>query len=151
MPVSSILSQIGKTLDNAGQAGDDAVNAAKAVTAKRQMVDTYLNSTKGNTGPTPFSPITPSPSPKDKVGRGKYGSRPGEQRIDTSAMMKPLGSFKKGGHVKKTGVYKLHKGERVLNRRQTAQMDMAKRSGSFGMLSGMDEDGESEGGYERGE
>lgn len=25
-----------------------------------------------------------------------------------------LGSFKKGGKVKKTGVYKLHKGERVM-------------------------------------
>lgn len=29
-----------------------------------------------------------------------------------------LGSFKKGGKVKKTGVYKLHKGERVLNKEQ---------------------------------
>lgn len=28
-------------------------------------------------------------------------------------MMRPLGSFKKGGKVKKTGLYKLHKGERV--------------------------------------
>ena len=25
-----------------------------------------------------------------------------------------LGSFKKGGKVKKTGIYKLHKGERIL-------------------------------------
>jgi hypothetical protein len=30
--------------------------------------------------------------------------------------IKPLGSFKKGGTVKKTGVYKLHKGEKVLTK-----------------------------------
>jgi len=29
-----------------------------------------------------------------------------------------LGSFKKGGKVKKTGSYKLHKGERVLTKKQ---------------------------------
>jgi hypothetical protein len=29
-----------------------------------------------------------------------------------------IGSFKKGGKVKKTGIYKLHKGERVLNKEQ---------------------------------
>lgn len=29
-----------------------------------------------------------------------------------------LGSFKKGGKVKKTGIYKLHKGEEVLNKKE---------------------------------
>lgn len=29
-----------------------------------------------------------------------------------------LGSYKKGGKVKKTGLYKLHKGERVLTKKQ---------------------------------
>ncbi len=28
---------------------------------------------------------------------------------------RPLGSFKKGGMVKKTGLYKLHKGEKVMS------------------------------------
>jgi hypothetical protein len=36
-------------------------------------------------------------------------------------------SFKKGGKVRKTGHYKLHKGERVLNKRQTRKF--AKRFG----------------------
>jgi hypothetical protein len=63
-----------------------------------------------------------SPAPKPKPNPAtQYGSRPGEKRIDTSEMTKPLGSFKKGGKVKKTGVYKLHKGERVLNAKQTAK------------------------------
>lgn len=34
-----------------------------------------------------------------------------------------LGSFKRGGRVHKTGVYKLHKGEHVLNREQTKRAD----------------------------
>lgn len=37
------------------------------------------------------------------------------------------GSFKKGGKVKKTGIYKLHKGERVLNVKQVKTMSKKKR------------------------
>lgn len=36
-------------------------------------------------------------------------------------------SFKKGGKVKKTGVYKLHKGERVLTVRATKKLAGKKR------------------------
>jgi hypothetical protein len=32
-----------------------------------------------------------------------------------------LASMRKGGRVKKTGVYRLHKGERVLNKRQAGR------------------------------
>lgn len=46
-------------------------------------------------------PVRPDPR---SVGRPMPGPMP---------MMRPLGSFKKGGKVKKTGLYKLHKGERV--------------------------------------
>ena len=40
----------------------------------------------------------------------------GNSNIDANAKMKRelLGSFKKGGTVKKTGIYKLHKGEEVV-------------------------------------
>lgn len=42
------------------------------------------------------------------------------QKIPKQAQQLPktLGSFKKGGKVKKTGVYRLHKGERVLSKNQ---------------------------------
>lgn len=55
------------------------------------------------------------PTPAEKVNsRARFGSKPGEKRIDTSEMTKPLGSFKKGtDYVPKTGVYKLHEGEKV--------------------------------------
>lgn len=39
----------------------------------------------------------------------------------------PMGSFKKGGKVKKTGTYKLHKGERVLNVKQTKKFSSKKK------------------------
>ena len=52
--------------------------------------------------------------PSDHVGR-KYGDRPGEKVIDTKEMTRPLGSFEKGTNfVPQTGVYKLHKGEKVI-------------------------------------
>ncbi len=38
------------------------------------------------------------------------------------------GSFLKGGPVKRTGVYKLHKGERVLNRKQTKRYNRKRSS-----------------------
>jgi hypothetical protein len=34
-----------------------------------------------------------------------------------------MGSYKKGGKVKKTGAYKLHKNERVLNAKQTKKFE----------------------------
>ena len=56
------------------------------------------------TSATPVNPNAP-----------KYGSRSGEKRIDTTEMTKPLGSFAKGTNsVPQTGVYKVHKGEKVV-------------------------------------
>lgn len=39
----------------------------------------------------------------------------GPMPVGRSMMTRPiLGSYKKGGKVKKTGIYKLHRGERVM-------------------------------------
>lgn len=66
-------------------------------------------------------PTTPADSPA--TGKGRYGDRPGEQRIDTSSMTKPLGSLKQGTpRVPKTGLYKLHKDEAVLNKKDATTM-----------------------------
>lgn len=83
----------------------------------------------------PAKPAAPAkPSPKDLVNpKGQYGDKPGEKRIDTSQMTRPLGSFKKGGKVKKTGTYKLHKGERVLNAKKTKKLA---KMGGMGLLGG---------------
>jgi hypothetical protein len=64
----------------------------------------------------PEKPVRFEPTPAEKVNaKARFGSRSGEKRIDTSEMMKPLGSFAKGtSHVPKTSVYKLHEGEAVI-------------------------------------
>jgi hypothetical protein len=64
--------------------------------------------------PTPTAPVVDSPAPVINP-KANYGNRPGEMRIDTRGMTRPLGSFKKGtDYVPKTGVYKLHEGEKVV-------------------------------------
>jgi hypothetical protein len=50
----------------------------------------------------------------EDVGRAAEGFR------NTAAQR--LGSFKKGGKVKRTGTYKLHAGEEVLTKRQAKRM-----------------------------
>jgi hypothetical protein len=78
-------------------------------------------------GPSPKPAPKPEPvtSPKDKVNpSGQYGDRGSEKRIDTGGMTKPLGTFHKGGKVKKSGMYSLKKGEAVL----TAQQQKSKRA-----------------------
>lgn len=132
-----VLSNLVSTAKQIGQqAGEDANSVAQ----KSQQIDNLKQSMKPTAPSAPSTPVG-SPSQPAKGFRAKggaYGSRPGEQRIDTKDMVKPLGSFKKGGRVKKTGVYKLHKGEHVLTARQTGQIDMAKKSGAWHALAGMD-------------
>lgn len=99
---------------------DEAVEAGQSIRAKKQMIsDAFPPAT-----PAPVSSARPvGSSPIDRVKPGaKFGSRSSEKRIDVSPYMKPLGSFKKGGKVKKTGVYKLHAKERVLNAKQTQNL-----------------------------
>lgn len=106
---------------------DEAVEAAGSIRAKHQMAIDAGLVTGG---------VTPSPSDSrpnsggvsvDRVRPGaRFGSRGGEKRIDTKDMMRPLGaipSFKKGGKIKKTGIIKAHKGERVLTTKQTKNLD----------------------------
>lgn len=47
-------------------------------------------------------------------------------QVPLSAGKGLVGSFKKGGKIKKTGLAKVHKGERVLNKKQTKKFDKAK-------------------------
>jgi hypothetical protein len=59
---------------------------------------------------------------KKKVQK-KYGTGGGSKPssggfTDNAGMSDTIGSFKRGGLVKKTGLAKVHKGERVLTKRQ---------------------------------
>lgn len=80
-----------------------------------------------NISPDPEpSKAAPAKEPESKPTirpQDRYGSRPGEKRIDTSQMTKPLGSLGKGTkRVPKTGLYKLHKDEAVLNKKDATKM-----------------------------
>ena len=121
------------------QAGDEAAENARSIGMKTQMVkdlDAQTAAMKAPPAPKQMPANGPS-SPADRMNSGaraKYGRGNGEKRIDTSDMTKPLGSFKKGGKVKKTGVYKLHAKEQVMNAKQTAKAD--KMGGMAAVLAG---------------
>lgn len=108
-------------------------NLPAELAAKRGMMDEARKALMPPT-PAPASKPMPSPEPvtmKDKVSPGgaPYGSKPPERRIPSSElgeMTKRLPtqvqSFKKGGKVPETGVYQLHKDEKVVTPTQHEKM-----------------------------
>ena len=87
------------------------------------------------------SSVAPANIPEGGGGHGKLGDKLKNKSRDKAAassksdqtMSDPsedsvMGSFKRGGPVKRTGAYKLHAGERVLNRKQAKKYGGRKRS-----------------------
>lgn len=133
---SGIMSRIKRQKADFEQAGNDAVEAAKSISTKKTMIDQALGRPGAFRSVVPETPAQTGGAPIDRIKPGaKFGDRSGEKRINTEKMRAPLGSFKKGGKVKKTGVYKLHAKERVLNAKQTAKMEMMEKSGLMKGLS----------------
>ena len=107
-------------------------NEATGIKNKKDAVAQYMKAVGNEIAP----PKAASPQPasnKDKLHpNSKFGSQPGETRIDTDAMTKPLGSYKKGTpYVPKTGNYKLHEGEAV-----TPAKDNMSNAAMFDMVPG---------------
>lgn len=117
---------LGKAM-KAKKSGDaQTVGDARAIGEKAKMVEDYKKSTSA-AATSPSAKAASKPAPQDKVNpKAQYGDKPGEKRLDTSGMTKPLGSFHKGGKVQKTGMYNLKKGEAVLTKEQ--QDKVAKRA-----------------------
>lgn len=124
MPIKNPLSDV--MSDWSGGNVKRGYNAAEGLggelAAKARMVAQGREALKP-TAPEPAKPFTPAEGgPNDRVKPGaKFGDRPGEKRLDLSDV-KPLGTFKKGGEVPKTGAYKMHKGEQVLTPEQKNHM-----------------------------
>ena len=59
--------------------------------------------------------MRPERGSSDSVGSGGMGSPGPDEHGPT------IGSFKRGGKVKKTGLIKAHKGERVLTKKQASK------------------------------
>jgi len=112
---------------------DDSRTGTGALAAKQQMIDEYKAETSPAPTPAPSQPVRSGPSPMvDRTNpKAQYGDRGKEKRIDVKDMVKPLGSYKKGGKLKRTGIFKGHKGERVLNVKQTAKVEKS------GLLKGL--------------
>jgi hypothetical protein len=84
----------------------------------------HPSSTPGMSSPkTTTAPSVPHP-------KAQYGDKPGEQRINTEEMTKPLG-LKKGAKIKKTRIVRVHAKEAVLTKSKT------KTAGRMGLLKGL--------------
>jgi hypothetical protein len=75
--------------------------------------------------PAKPEPVGGAPASWEHVNQPKYGAGPGEKRIDTSTMTKPLGQMHKGGTVPKTGPYIMKAGEKVLTPEQHGHITSA--------------------------
>lgn len=95
---------------NNNQIGKEKTAAAKA-----------FNAASNNVLPAPQTRVAPKTVQMQKGAIPDKGVRPG--RVNKFSPQSLIGSFKRGGRVKKTGVYLLHKGEHVLNREQTKHAD----------------------------
>lgn len=110
----------------------ETVGLGNELAAKQNFIDQAFSGIK--------KPATAKP-PQSTLESGerinpnaRYGDRKGEKRINTSDMVKPLGSFKRGGKVPKTGAYILHKDEKVVPAEQAKKED--KMATPFDMITG---------------
>jgi hypothetical protein len=92
-----------KKISGAGSrvvAPDD--DSASGIAAKNQNIQEYKSATE--------APKEENrqyvPSPADRINpSAKYGNRPGEERIDVSSYIKPIGMYDDGGPVRMTRMY----------------------------------------------
>jgi hypothetical protein len=130
-PLAKALSTAKATVKGAtGNYGQDSVDAANAIGQQGQAMDQYTSGKTSQGGPG-MTKMDQGSSPKDKVNpKAQYGDKPGEQRINTEQMTKPLG-LKKGAKIKKTRIVRVHAKEAVLPKSKT------KTASKIGLLKGL--------------
>lgn len=120
--MSDPVYQTGKTAADNAYAANSAPKQGSADTVSKgtgQMLDL-----KPATKPQAQGPSLGEAAAKAKADKATSGKK----------AVKVMGEFSKGGKVKKTGVYKLHAKERVLNPKQTKKAE--KSSALKSVLSG---------------
>lgn len=115
--------QTGKT------AADNAYKASTAV--KPQAGSTQA---QGTGQFVDLKPPTDAPKQSPSLGDVAAKAKKDKAAAPAKKAVKVMGEFSKGGSVKKTGIYKVHKGERVLNPKQTKKAE--KSSAMKQVLSG---------------
>ena len=112
-PVGKVLdSKVGKKMVGVGNA---VIKGAKAMKPDMKKVTDDL-----------FGSPEKDMQNRRTAPRGAYGALSDRERL--------LGSFKKGGKVKKTGKYKLHKGEVVVPAKKVKKMKKVMKSAKPGDL-----------------
>jgi hypothetical protein len=98
--------------------GTDSISGQ--IMSRKKYNSQYLSPSKGSS-PVKLvegaSPSTPDP-------RITLNGQSGTFRNSTFANTQPIQSLKKGGPINKTGLYKLHKGEYVLNKKKAMAAKM---------------------------
>ena len=118
--------------------GMDLAKQATALVKPMDSEAAALKEKQGNVDAvaTPKTAPIASPvlAPVDRINpKARYGMKPGEKRIDTTEMQKPLGSFKAGtDYVPKTGPYQLHEGEKVVPKDKNMENMKDKMMASLG-------------------
>lgn len=85
---------------------------------KSMSVNARMPMTKGSLPYDSSHEVMPNRSPK--------GNLKNQTTMMNKSALIGIPSFKKGGKVKKTGLAKVHKGERVLNKKQAMKFDRKK-------------------------
>ena len=117
--MSNILGKLKKGIEDNNQ---DVASAVQGINDRKRNIEALKEPAVPFAAPTKTIPMNP---------KAKYGDKVGEKRMNVNQMIKPLGSFKKGtDRVPKTGVYKVHAGEQVLNKDDAQDMRTAKDRGS---------------------
>jgi hypothetical protein len=119
--------------DQTYQTGKNAADAAYRANA----VKPQAGSTQAQ-GTGQFVDLTKqkaTPTPSVSLGEAAAKAKKDKAAAPAKKAVKVMGEFSKGGPVKKTGVYKVHKGERVLNPKQTKKAE--KSSAMKSVLSGL--------------
>lgn len=128
-PLGGIKKYVKDWKTNVGSGVAESKSLGKELSEKRQNVDAAKQSLSSGSSAASKVSGKSTPSSKDLVNPSgaPYGSRPGEKPpSEVLKDIKPLGSMKKGGPVKKTGVYQLHKGEQVVPARAASALGKKK-------------------------
>lgn len=100
---------------------------AAAFKEKQQQINEAMGTAQpAQQAPAPSTQMRPL-APHQAQPHAAYGSRPGEKRIDTTEMLKPLPSYDGGGEVPEDQVAKVHEDEHVLTPEENAAYQQAEQ------------------------
>ena len=115
-----------------------ATALSAAASKEKKGATKQFSAVDNNVLQAPQTRVAPKTVQMQKGAIPDKGVRPNRVKAFTPQAL--LGSFKKGGKVRKTGIYKLHKGEHVLNKEQaSAAKDRVQMESPMARILGQEE------------